>query len=142
MKQEKVSDGQIRAALSRQKDAGFDANRDRIREGFWPKFLRLAGSLPFAEDLAAIWYCAKDPQTPFRVRAVLAAAIAYFVMPTDLIPDFVAVLGFTDDALVISTALSLVSQHVTDRHREAAQRILQRAPSAQGSTAKAGHARA
>ena len=103
------------------------ANEQRVRDGFWPKFLKVAGHIPFAEDLAAVWYCAKDPQTPFRVRAVLLAALAYFVVPSDVIPDFVVGLGFTDDALVLSTALTLVANYVKPHHRRAAQRSLGKA---------------
>ena len=47
---------------------------------------REAASLPFAEDLLAAHYCAFDRQTPLHVKAVLIGAIAYFVLPTDLIP--------------------------------------------------------
>lgn len=107
--------------------AGERANGRKVRDGFWPKFLKVAGHIPFAEDLAAVWYCAKDTQTPFRVRAVLMAALAYFVMPADVIPDIVAVLGFSDDAVVLSTALALVANYVTPRHRAAARRALGKA---------------
>jgi NAD(P)-dependent dehydrogenase (short-subunit alcohol dehydrogenase family) len=60
---------------------------DLVDDGFWPKIRRLAARLPFAEDLLAAYYAATDPQTPTRVRAVLLAALAYFVTPADLIPD-------------------------------------------------------
>jgi uncharacterized membrane protein YkvA (DUF1232 family) len=58
------------------------------------------------------------------VKAVLFAALAYFVMPFDLIPDFVAGFGFTDDAAVLALALSLVAGNITDEHRRRARAAL------------------
>jgi uncharacterized membrane protein YkvA (DUF1232 family) len=58
------------------------------------------------------------------VRAVLIGALAYFVLPFDAIPDFVAGIGFTDDATVLLAAIALVRSHITADHREAARRIL------------------
>lgn len=100
-------------------------NPERIvEEGFWAKMKRVAGRIPFAEDVVAMYLCARDPLTPTRVRAVLLAALAYFVVPMDLIPDFLTGLGFTDDATVILTALGLVGSHIRRRHREAARETL------------------
>tara|TARA_R110000868_G_scaffold103998_3_gene286074 strand:- start:4639 stop:5010 length:372 start_codon:yes stop_codon:yes gene_type:complete len=95
-----------------------------VRKSFWVKLAKVAGKIPFAEDAAAAWYCAKDPKTPLRVKATLMAALAYFVVPTDLVPDFITGLGFTDDATVLMAAVGLVSSHLTDAHRKAARRAL------------------
>ena len=54
------------------------------------------------------------------MKAALIGAIAYFVLPIDAIPDMLPVLGFTDDAAVLATALKLVSDHIRPVHREAA----------------------
>jgi uncharacterized membrane protein YkvA (DUF1232 family) len=59
-----------------------------------------------------------------RVKGVLLAALAYFVIPTDVIPDFVAGLGFTDDAAVLAAAISMVARHITPLHRERARAAL------------------
>ena len=89
-----------------------------------PKLLKFAGKIPFADDIAAAWFCARDPQTPMHVKAVLFSAVAYFVIPTDMIPDFVALVGFGDDATVIATALSVVGGNIKPTHRRAARRLL------------------
>ena len=91
-------------------------NERIVRDGFWKKLLRLAGKVPFADDAAAAYFCAVDPATPTRVKAILLGALAYFVLPVDAIPDFVAGLGFTDDAAVLAMALGLVARHVTPEH--------------------------
>ena len=99
----------------------------RVRHGFWPKLRRVVADLPFAEDLVAAYYCAFDRHTPRHVQAALIAALAYFVLPFDVIPDMIPVLGFTDDAAVLATAMRLVASHISPAHREAARRVLARA---------------
>ncbi|HEY1630476.1 MAG TPA: YkvA family protein [Rhizomicrobium sp.] len=97
------------------------ARYERIVErDFWSKLLKLAGRVPFTEELAAAYYCVRDPATPLRVKGVLLAALAYFVMPVDAIPDFLPVIGFTDDAAVFALAISMVSKHIEERHYKAA----------------------
>ncbi len=104
--------------------AVIERNEEKVRVGFWTKFTRVAASLPFAGDLLAAYYCTRDPETPLRVRAVLLAALAYFVVPIDMIPDFIAGLGFSDDAAVLMTAIGMISNHLKPDHRDKAQRTL------------------
>ncbi len=101
-----------------------ERNERRTRTAFIPKVMRLAGRIPFADDLVAAWYCAVDPETPMKAKGVLFAALAYFVLPADMVPDFVAGLGFTDDATVLATALGIVGTQIQERHRRAARRRL------------------
>ena len=102
------------------------ANEEAVRRGFWRKLRALAASLPFAEDLLAAHYCAFDRQTPVQVRAVLIGAIAYFVVPTDLVPDYIPMIGYTDDAAVLYATLKLVSDHILPAHRDAAREALKK----------------
>lgn len=103
------------------------ARHDRIvRESFWRKLRKVAGLVPFAEDAVAAFYCAMDPKTPLKVRGALLAALVYFIMPADLVPDFIAGLGFTDDATVLATVIGLVSGHIKDPHRARARDALLR----------------
>jgi len=95
-----------------------------VRKKFWPTFKKAVRQIPFARDVVAAFYCAMDPQTPTRVRGVLLAALAYFVMPIDMIPDVFAVIGFSDDVAVLSAAFAMVSRHLQPRHYEAADRAL------------------
>ncbi len=99
-------------------------NESKVRYGFWGKIARVARRIPFSEDVVAVYYCAFDSKTPFRVRGTLLAALAYFILPTDLIPDIILGLGFTDDAAVIATAIALVRNHITPEHRNAAKSAL------------------
>jgi uncharacterized membrane protein YkvA (DUF1232 family) len=99
---------------------------ESLRRRFWIKLKKVVGKLPFAEDLLAAYYCAFDRQTPRHVQAALLGAIAYFVLPFDFIPDVLPVLGFTDDAAILATAIRLVSAHILPEHREAARAVLKR----------------
>ena len=116
-------------------DAAFHASwdvahvaRERayVRRGFWTKARRVAAALPFAEDLLTAYYCAFDRDTPRRVQAALIGALAYFVLPFDAIPDMLPVLGYTDDAAVLATAIKLVAGHIRPEHRAAAKAALAR----------------
>jgi uncharacterized membrane protein YkvA (DUF1232 family) len=112
-------------------EAAFDSGQARsdkaqLRQGFWPKLKRLGAKLPFAEDLLTAYYCAFDRKTPRHVQAALIGALAYFVLPFDFIPDMLPVLGFTDDAAVLATALRLVAAYIRPEHRAAARRALAR----------------
>ena len=99
---------------------------ERVRRGFWPKVKRLAAALPFAESLLSAYYCAFDRNTPRHVQVALIGALAYFVLPFDFVPDMLPVIGFTDDAAVLATALRMVAGHIRDEHREAAKRAIER----------------
>jgi uncharacterized membrane protein YkvA (DUF1232 family) len=99
---------------------------ESLRRRFWIKLKQVVGKLPFAEDLLAAYYCAFDRQTPRHVQAALLGAIAYFILPFDFIPDMLPVLGFTDDAAILATAIRLVSAHILPEHREAARAALKR----------------
>src|ERR1700735_2448238 len=99
---------------------------ESVRKRCGAKFKRVAARLPFAEDLLAAYYCAFDRQTPRHVQAALLGALAYFVLPFDFVPDMLPVLGFTDDAAVLATAIRMVAAYITPEHREAARARLKR----------------
>jgi len=104
------------------------ARRDEatVRHGFWKKIRQVAAGLPFAEDLLTAYYCAFDRDTPMKVKAALFAALAYFVLPFDFMPDVMPILGFTDDAAVLATAIRMVAVHMRPEHREAARNAIDR----------------
>jgi uncharacterized membrane protein YkvA (DUF1232 family) len=97
--------------------AKYERDKARVEQGFWPKLRRLAKRIPFLDELLAAYYCATDPASPFKVKGVLMAALAYFVLPVDAIPDFLAFFGFADDAAVVYGAIKMVSKHITPEHR-------------------------
>ncbi|USG60807.1 YkvA family protein [Sneathiella marina] len=97
-----------------------------VMREFGQKLRRNVGKIPFADDVTASFYCAVDGKSPAFVKAILFGALAYFIMPADVIPDFIAGLGFTDDASVLIAAMTTVSRHITDEHRKKADAFLEK----------------
>jgi len=101
-------------------------NEQRVARGFWPKIRKAVARVPFAADALAVWYCASDDETPSAAKGMMLAALAYFVLPTDAVPDFIPMLGYTDDAAVFAALLSVVGRNLKPRHRDAARRAILR----------------
>ncbi len=108
-------------AVDRQK---LEADEAVVRQGFRSKLRATIGRVPFVEDAVTAFYCAVDAGTPLYVKAVLMGAIAYFITPTDVIPDFIATLGYTDDAAVLMAAIKAVGSNLKPHHREQARKLL------------------
>ena len=96
----------------------------RIRKRFWPTVKKALGAIPFMDEVVAAYYAMLDPATPRAAQLTLVSALAYFVMPVDMIPDFIVGLGFVDDASVLTAALAAVGSSIKPEHREAARRAL------------------
>jgi len=105
-------------------DAQNARREEEIRSGFWQKIRENAHRIPFLEDAVTAYYCALDPETPARVRGILLAALAYFLLPVDTIPDFLVGFGLTDDITVFTLAFTTVSANIKDSHRAAARKAL------------------
>lgn len=59
-----------------------------------------------------LYYAFKSPQTPKSAKLTIAGALGYLILPVDLIPDFIPVVGFADDAAIIVSALYRVVSHI------------------------------
>jgi uncharacterized membrane protein YkvA (DUF1232 family) len=92
-------------------------DRSRVERDFWRKLKATCRKLPFIDDLVSVYYCAMDPATPLQTKAILFGALAYFVLPFDVVPDFIALLGFADDAAVLYAAIRAVLPHIKPEHR-------------------------
>ena len=107
-------------AVNRQK---LEADEAVVRGGFRRKVRATVGRVPFVQDAVAAFYCAVDSGTPLYVKAMLMGAIAYFIAPTDVIPDFIAALGYTDDAAVLMATIGAIGSNLKPGHREQARRF-------------------
>ena len=58
-------------------------------------------------DVIALWIAARDPRTPWHAKALAAAVAAYALSPFDLIPDFIPVIGYLDDLLIVPIGIAL-----------------------------------
>lgn len=105
----------------------------KIDQGFWRTVTKSLARIPFMEDVVASYYCMLDPDTPTKVRGILLAALAYFVLPLDLVPDFIAGFGFTDDIAVLTAAIAAIKTSLLERHYLAAKNSLDKINSDVGS---------
>lgn len=100
--------------------------RNRLRD--WARLIK--------HDVVALWIAAGDPRTPFLATAVATAVAAYALSPIDLIPDFVPVLGYLDDIVIlplgIMLAVRLIPPTLMAEYREAAAQHLERPSSLAG----------
>ncbi|MEQ9329368.1 MAG: YkvA family protein [Rhodospirillales bacterium] len=109
-------------------DEPFDLEKLRsdaeiVEDGFWRKLRRNIGRIPFADDAVAAYYCAMDPRTPTKAKAVIFGALVYFITPTDVIPD-ILIPGFTDDAAIFAAALTMARAYMTKEHYAKARAFL------------------
>jgi uncharacterized membrane protein YkvA (DUF1232 family) len=63
-------------------------------------------------DVIALWFAARDPKTPMAAKLVAGAVAAYALSPIDLIPDFIPVLGYLDDLLIVPLGILLAIRMV------------------------------
>lgn len=113
----------VRRATSRQASA----DGDNLPADFWRTAKRAARHVPFMEDVVAAYYCALDRRTPLKAKGTLIAALAYFVLPADAVPDFLLGFGFTDDIAVLTAAIGAVKAHIRPAHRAAARKAMREA---------------
>ena len=108
-----------KAAIRPEEYVGADEarNEEVVREHFAVKAKRYLRHLPLAQETVAMYFCMLDPKTPLWVKATVATALAYFILPLDAIPDLMPLVGLSDDAGVLATALTAISAYVTDEHR-------------------------
>lgn len=96
-----------------------------VDEALLLRLLRRAGRLvarPALECLEMLL----DPDTPTPVKMTVLAALTYLLVPIDLIPDFIPVLGFNDDLVALTALLGICGRHRTEAIRARAQRRLDR----------------
>jgi uncharacterized membrane protein YkvA (DUF1232 family) len=85
-------------------------DQDRLWEKL-RRFARRAGRV-VVERALRLYYAERDPRTPVWAKRAIYAALAYFVLPFDVVPDFIPGIGFTDDAATLLATLVAVSAYV------------------------------
>lgn len=99
-------------------DDGYSESR------FWDKvkqYAKVAGS-EVIEKALWLFYAAQRPETPAWAKAVIYGALAYFILPTDAIPDLAPLVGYTDDLGALAAAIGMVSLYISDEVKEKASR--------------------
>lgn len=67
-----------------------------------------------AKPALTLYYVLQADTTPASKKALIVGALGYLILPIDLIPDFIPVVGWTDDLAALAAVLKLVSDHVTE----------------------------
>lgn len=80
-------------------------------------FFRMGRKLCY--DVMLLWYVLKSSSVKDKI--LIVGALGYFILPIDLIPDGIPILGFTDDAAVISTVLGIIGDNITPDVRKKAE---------------------
>ena len=71
-----------------------------------------------------LFYTLKDSDTPKWAKTIVLGGLGYFIFPLDIIPDFIPVVGFTDDFAAITLSLGSVLLHIKEEHKDKAKTII------------------
>jgi uncharacterized membrane protein YkvA (DUF1232 family) len=97
----------------------------------WKHWARL-----IKRDAHALYLAARDPRVPWYAKALAIAVAAYALSPIDLIPDFIPVLGYLDDLIIVPAGIALVAKmippEVMAEHRDLAAAAMDRPKSRTG----------
>jgi uncharacterized membrane protein YkvA (DUF1232 family) len=106
------------------------ANSDEIKDiseyklhysekGFWVKIAKhyKKAGIKVVEVALSLYYSLRDDDTPSWARSIILGALGYFILPLDIIPDFVPIMGFSDDIVAMSVAIATVAIYVKEEHR-------------------------
>jgi len=95
-------------------------------DSFWKKIKKHYKNVgkKLIELIITLFYTLKDKDTPVWAKTIILGALGYFILPVDIIPDFVPITGFTDDFVSITLAFGAVVLHIKDEHKKNAKEIL------------------
>lgn len=91
-------------------------------QDFWQKLKGFAvyAGREVVEKALTLFYAAQRPETPLWAKTVIYSALAYFILPTDAIPDFIPIAGYADDLTSLIAALGTVAMCITPEVKQAA----------------------
>ena len=91
-------------------------------KSFWSKILKFYSRIgkPVVEKVLTLYYVVIDDDTPQWAKSVIYGALGYFILPLDLIPDIMPIVGFSDDLTAIVTAISIITKFIKKEHKEKA----------------------
>ena len=99
------------------RDVDMDDYADKYSEvGFWDKIKDNVSfiGMKLIYKALQLYYVAQSPDCPMKIKAGIYGALGYLISPIDFVPDFVPVVGYSDDAAAIALALALAQMYVTE----------------------------
>lgn len=121
--------------FSKKNKHGFHQSEDLMKYGyyysedrFWRKIKRLGKKVggEILRPILLLYFLLQDRQVPLKDKAYIVGALGYFIMPIDLIPDFISVIGFTDDIAVMTFLLKELKQHITPDIQERVNELIEK----------------
>lgn len=93
--------------------------KEYSESNFWSKLKKFAkqAGLQVVYLALLLYYLLEDKQTPTKAKVIIASALGYFILPTDLIPDFIIGVGFADDLGALMLALGQVIEYLKAEHK-------------------------
>lgn len=90
-------------------------NKNFSEKGFWNKLKKVSKKLGLKTVYVALllYYVMTSGEVDLKSKLAIAGALGYLILPLDLIPDFIPIAGFTDDAAALMAALTMVSSNIT-----------------------------
>lgn len=79
--------------------------------GFWSVVAKVGKKV--ANPALTLYYVLMEDSTPTRIKTLIIGALGYLILPVDLIPDFIPVVGWTDDLGALLAAIKMVSDYIT-----------------------------
>ncbi len=101
-------------------------SKDYSEDNFWDKIIGCVKSagLELVYKALQLYYAMDNPNCPTGVKAGIIAALGYFISPIDFIPDFIPVVGFTDDLAAIGSAIVMAHMYIDENvKRKAREKI-------------------
>jgi uncharacterized membrane protein YkvA (DUF1232 family) len=97
-------------------------NTDFSEKKFWRKIQRYSkrAGVQVVYVALLLYYMMQSKEVPIAAKAGIAAALAYFILPADLIPDIALMIGYSDDIGVLLFTLSQLIDYITPEVREKA----------------------
>ena len=90
---------------------------------FWDKIKSVAvkAGYELINKALQLYYAMQSPSMPAKDKAIVIAVLGYFILPVDVVPDFIPALGFADDLAALAWALKTISNNITPEVKEKAQ---------------------
>ena len=88
--------------------------KDYSEEGFWDKIAKVVKSagLELIYKAVQLYHATQSPACPAGVKAAIYAALGYFILPIDVVPDFIPGVGFADDLAALTAALVMAGAYI------------------------------
>lgn len=100
--------------IREQMDSEEDLNKgiEKVDEGLWHKIEKVGNKISFIKDVKALYSYMKDPQVQWYRKTIVVAALLYFILPIDSIPDITPLIGYLDDLGVIMAVIKYMGSEL------------------------------